>query len=253
MLRAENLTLGYPGRVLCEHLNVSMQAGECWGILGRNGTGKSTLLHALGGIQKPLEGDVSIEGRPVHAMPRLELAQKIGLLLQEEASLFAGTVRDYVMLGRFPHHGLMMGWQETDEVQVQQSLERMELTSLASRIVSTLSGGERQRVRIAMLLAQMPDIYGLDEPLLHLDIGHQAAVMRLFRALASEQRKTVVMVLHDILWASRYCDHVLLLYGDGRADSGPTRDLLIKSNLEELYQCNMQELIIHKETHFVPQ
>ena len=253
MLRAENLTLGYPDKLLCQHLNVTMQPGECWGILGRNGSGKSTLLHALGGVQKPLAGSVSIEGRAVNGMPRLELAQKIGLLLQEEASLFAGTVRDYVMLGRFPHHGLMMGWQEADEVQVQQALERMELTGLAFRSVSTLSGGERQRVRIAMLLAQMPEIFGLDEPLLHLDIGHQAAVMKLFRTLASEQKKTVVMVLHDTLWASRYCDHVLLLYGDGRTESGLTRDLLVKSNLEELYQCNMQELIIRQEIHYVPQ
>ena len=253
MLSAENLTLGYPGKMLCQHLNITMKAGECWGILGRNGSGKSTLLHVLGGVQKPLAGTVSIENRSVQQLPRLLLAQKIGLLLQEEASLFTGTVRDYVVLGRYPHHGLMMGWQEKDDMAVQYALTCMELDGLASRTVTTLSGGERQRVRIAMLLAQMPDIFGLDEPLLHLDIGHQAAVMKLFCSFAAEQHKTVVMVLHDILWASRYCDHVLLLYGNGRVASGPTRELLVKSNLEELYQCKMQELIIDQEMHYVPQ
>ena len=148
---------------------------------------------------------------------------------------------------------MLPGWQEDNETQVQYALACMELTKMAFRSVNTLSGGERQRVRLAMLLAQMPDIFALDEPLLHLDIGHQVAVMKLFRAFASEQRKTVIMVLHDPLGASRYCDHVLLLYGNGKAESGPTRDILNRRNLEQLYQCNMQELIIHGETHYVPQ
>ena len=252
MLCTENLTLGYPGRMLCQSLDVTMQPGECWGILGRNGSGKSTLLHALGGIQKPLSGSVSIGGEVVAEIPRRKLARKMGLLLQEEASVFSGTVHEYVMLGRFPHHATIGGWDEDDEVQVQQALASMELADLASRRISTLSGGERQRARIAMLLVQAPDIYALDEPLLHLDICHQASAMKLLRELASKQRKTVVMVLHDTLWASRYCDHVLMLYGDGKTASGTTGDLLVKPNLEELYQCTMQALRIEDEVHNVP-
>jgi len=252
MLCAENLTLGYPGRTLCQSFSVTMQPGECWGIMGRNGSGKSTLLHALGGIQKPLSGSVSVGGELAVEIPRRKLARKIGLLLQEEASVFSGTVREYVMLGRFPHHAAMGGWDEEDEAQVQQALASMELAEFSSRMISTLSGGERQRARIAMLLAQTPDIYGLDEPLLHLDICHQASAMKLLRELASKQRKTVVMVLHDTLWASRYCDHVLMLYGDGRTASGTAGDLLVKPNLEELYQCTMQALRIEDEVHYVP-
>ncbi len=252
MLSAENLTLGYPGKPLCRNLNVAMRPGECWGILGRNGCGKSTLLHVLGGLIKPLSGSVSIQGNPVVSIPRIELAQTMGLLLQEESSLFSGTVLDYVRFGRFPHHGSMAGRDESGEVQVHHALDRLELNALATRLVNTLSGGERQRVRIAMLLAQTPEIYGLDEPLLHLDICHQATTMKLLRDLAVTQRKTVVMVLHDTLWASRYCDKVLLLYEDGSALAGEAKDLLVKGNLEELYGCKMQALIIDKDVHYVP-
>ncbi|TCV85883.1 ABC transporter ATP-binding protein [Sulfurirhabdus autotrophica] len=251
-LSAENLTLGYSGKSLYQNLNVTMLPGECWGILGRNGCGKSTLLHALGGLIKPLSGSVSIQGNPVASLPRITLAQTMGLLLQEESSLFSGTVLDYVRFGRFPHNGSLAGRDELGEALVQNALEQMELNALALRLVGTLSGGERQRVRIAMLLAQSPVIYGLDEPLLHLDICHQATAMKLLRDLAATQRKTVVMVLHDTLWASRYCDNVLLLYENGNALSGAAKDLLSKDNLEELYGCKMQALIIDKEVHYVP-
>ena len=116
----------------------------------------------------------------------------------------------------------------------------------------TLSGGERQRARIALLLAQAPQCYLLDEPLQHLDLRHQASAMRLFSKLAS-QGKTLVMVLHDIGWANRFCDHILMLFDNGRTIAGTTEEVLNRNNLEALYQCNMTEFVLGSERHFVPE
>jgi iron complex transport system ATP-binding protein len=245
MLAAEGLALGYPGRLLCSDLSVTFRPGECWGILGQNGSGKTTLLHALAGLAAPLAGSVRLDGKPLGKFGRRELARRIGLLLQEEESGFWGTVSDYVALGRFPHGG-------DGEECVAGALRRMELDGLAGRELATLSGGERQRARIAMLLAQQPDIFCLDEPLLHLDLHHQAEVMGLFRQLARAGGKTVLMVLHEPHWASRYCDHVLLLYDNGSIMNGTVDQLLSRERLENLYQCGLIEAHADRQVVFLP-
>jgi iron complex transport system ATP-binding protein len=251
MLRAENLRLVVPGRTLCRDLNVALQPGECWGILGRNGSGKTTLLHALSGLTRPGGGTVSLDGRPILDYPRRNLALRLGVLLQAEDHGFWGTVLEYVLLGRFPHrHGL--GLHPEDEAAAQAALHQVGMADMAGRLVATLSGGERQRVRIAMLLAQAPGIYCLDEPLQHLDLRHQAETVRLLRGLAREGGATVLMVLHETLWAGRFCDRVLMLYDDGEVQSGPAADLLTRSNLERLYGCALRELRTEHGPYYVP-
>ncbi|SEK83881.1 ABC transporter ATP-binding protein [Nitrosovibrio tenuis] len=253
VLQAHNLTLKYPGKILCRGLSLNIDAGQCWAVLGQNGCGKSTLLHALGGLHNVsgTESPVTVAGKAQHAWSRRELSRNLGILLQEEPGEFWGSVRDYVLLGRYPHVRSMLGWQAVDHDIATQAIERMELTGLTHRPLSTLSGGERQRARIALLLAQSPFCYLLDEPLQHLDLRHQFAVMMLFSELA-RQGKAVVMVLHDIAWASRYCSHVLMLFDNDGAIAGPTAQVLNQVNLEALYQCDMNEIRVNGERHFVP-
>lgn len=255
ILQTKNLTLQYPGKMLCRDLNLTVNRGECWAILGQNGSGKTTLVHALGGL-RPADGDgassITVAGKAAQVWTRRELACILGIMLQEEPGEFWGNVQEYVLLGRHPHASSLFGLEAVDQEIANQAIERMQLTDLAHRPLATLSGGERQRARIALLLAQSPQCYLLDEPLQHLDLCHQLLAMTLFKELAV-QGNAVMMVLHDIIWASRYCDHVLMLFDNGRAIAGSTEEMLSRSNLEALYQCNLQEFGEGRTRHFVPE
>lgn len=251
MLRAEGLNLSVPGKVLCRDLNIAINPGECWGILGRNGSGKTTLLHALSGLRAPDAGLVSWAGKPLPDYPRRELARQIGVLPQDEGHEFWGTALEYVLLGRYPH-SRGFGLTDDDEEAALAALQQVGMVEMAHRTLITLSGGERQRVRIAMLLAQAPQHYCLDEPLQHLDLGHQVEALRLLQRLAVEEGKAVLMVLHETLWAGRYCDHILMLYDEGRVLAGSAAELMTLKNLEELYQCRLREIETEVGSYFLP-
>jgi len=243
ILQTKNLTLQYPGKLLCRDLNLTVNSGECWAVLGQNGCGKTTLIHVLGGLRSAdgvSTNSVTVAGKAPLTWPRRELARKLGIMLQEEPGEFWGNVSEYVLLGRYPHVKNLFGWESVDHDIAIQAMQRMELTNFSQRSLDTLSGGERQRVRIALLLAQSPQCYLLDEPLQHLDLRHQLFAMMLFKELAT-QGSTVMIVLHDIAWVSRYCDHVLMLFENGRVLTGLVEELLTRDNLEELYQCSLDE------------
>lgn len=252
MLRAEKLSLSVPGRALCRNLDLELHPGQYWCMLGCNGSGKTTLLHALSGLTRPNAGSVELDGRVLAGLPARTAAQKIGVLLQDESPNFWGTVLEYVLLGRFPHARGLGRLHGEDETSAREALQAMDMASHAGRFLNTLSGGERQRVRIAMVLAQDPDYFFLDEPLQHLDLAHQLAVMEQFRMLARDRGKTVVMVLHDTLWPGRYCGHALLLHDDGRAVSGEASALLTRDALQTLYRCALRTLETPHGPYFVP-
>lgn len=250
MLSVNNLSLHYPARMLCHALSFTVQPGECWAILGQNGCGKTTLIHTLGGLRPYNDGRITLHGKPLKRIPRRERANKLGIMLQEEPGEFWGTVQEYVLLGRHPHVKTLFGWNSMDYNMAEDALERMDLSHLADRPFNTLSGGERQRVRIALLLAQSPQYYLLDEPLQHLDLRHQFLTMTMFREM-SKQDHAVLMVLHDIHWLNTFCDHVLMLFNDGRSLAGRTKDILNQSNLEMLYQCRLAHFSVSEMRHLV--
>ncbi|ABB74186.1 iron complex transport system ATP-binding protein [Nitrosospira multiformis ATCC 25196] len=259
ILQTRNLTLQHPGTILCRDLNLTVNPGECWAILGRNGCGKTTLIHALGGLHPPKGGQdagqdpsVTMAGKALGQWSRRELARNLGILLQDEPGEFWGTVHEYVLLGRHPHAASLVGWQAVDLEMTARAIEQMELAGLADRLLVTLSGGERQRARIALLLAQSPKCYLLDEPLQHLDLRHQLGTMILFSELA-KRGSSIAMVLHDIGWAVKFCNHALLLFDDGHAMSGSIDEVLKRDNLEALYHCNLEEFIAGRQHHFFPQ
>jgi iron complex transport system ATP-binding protein len=251
LLSTENLHLEVPGKVLCQDLTLNLEAGQCWAILGKNGSGKTTLLHALSGLGKPAAGRVRLDGGDLSEIPRRRLAQRIGALLQEETTAFSGTALDYVLLGRFPHSATLTP-DISDIAAARRALQLVGMAQAERQTLSTLSGGERQRVRIALLLAQAPDIYFLDEPLQHLDLPHQLAAMQIFRQLAHDAGKTVVMVLHDIFWASRFCDHSLLIHDSGKIACGTTPHMITQNSMENLYQCRFQAIETSDGNYFLP-
>ncbi len=252
MLRIEGLRLAYPDRMLVDGLSVELRAGEIWGVLGRNGSGKSTLLHAVAALRTPQAGRVVVDDTPVGSLPRRELARRLGVLLQEESRDFWGNVSDYVLLGRYPHASSPFGWSAHDESIARQEIAWMHLSALAQRVYASLSGGERQRARIAALFAQQPAVYLLDEPLQHLDLPHQIALLDRLADEARERGAIVVIALHDLLFAARYCTRFLLLFGNGRFSVGGADEALTAQSLGELYGFPLARFEVGGECLFLP-
>ncbi|MEY4730322.1 MAG: hypothetical protein RL020_1480 [Pseudomonadota bacterium] len=236
MLRADNLVLTVAGKTLVHNLNVAFKPGEFWAVLGKNGSGKTTLLHALGGIVATHSKNIQYNQIVISELTGIERAQKIGLLLQKEDATFSGSVQEYVLLGRFPHR-------DADQTIARNAMHATQIESLAERKVDSLSGGEFQRARIAQLLCQQPEIFCLDEPLMHLDVAHQYGVMEWLREVATKQAKTVIMSMHEPLWTLRYCTHALLLFDGGETESGAVSSMLTADRLQKLYACDREALI----------
>lgn len=229
VLTVRRLRLEIAERILCPDLDFEVHAGESWAILGRNGAGKTTLLHTLAGLRAPRQGTVELGGRALPELAPRELALARGLLEQTSFDAFSSTALEVALAGRHPHLS-RWGWESaSDEAAAWSALRAVGLAECADRDALTLSGGERRRLALATLLAQDPPLLLLDEPTASLDLHHQVAVLDLLRQLR-EQGRTLVMVLHDLTLAARYCDHVVLLDGEATR-TGRARDLLTPDHL----------------------
>lgn len=252
VLKCEGLTLAVPGRVLARGIDFEVQRGEIWAVLGANGSGKTTLMHALAGLAPAPPAAITVDGAPIEARGARERAALAGILLQQEDTAFWGDVLEYVVLGRFAHSRTIIGWSREDEGAAVAALAAVGLDGFGRRRYRTLSGGERQRARIAQLLVQDPQLFLLDEPLQHLDLRHQVAVLGLFGSLTRGQAKAVMMVLHDALWAAQACSHAVLLYEDGASEAGTVSVVLTRERLERLYGCRLREVAVEGTTFFAP-
>ncbi|HEX9773212.1 MAG TPA: ABC transporter ATP-binding protein [Steroidobacteraceae bacterium] len=250
-LACEHLSVRVPGRTLVAGLSIRFQPGRIVAVLGRNGAGKSSTLHALAGLHAGATGEARVDGRALSRWPRRALARRLGLLTQANEDPFPGTVLDSVLVGRHPHIGFWQWEDEHDRGIARRALAAVDLADLDEREVASLSGGERRRLAVAAVLAQEPDVYLLDEPIQQLDPRHQVMVLEVFRRLADAGR-TVVMSLHDAGLATRYADEALLLFGDGRWLHGDERDVLCAANIERLYGMPVRELTWSAGRTFVP-
>jgi iron complex transport system ATP-binding protein len=240
-LECQRLCVRVPGRLLIEDLTVRLAPGRIVVVLGRNGAGKSSLLHALAGLNPHASGTVLVDARPLAGWPRRELACRLALLPQASDDPFPGTALETVLVGRHPHIGFWR-WEDAQDHEIaRRSLAAADLAGCDDREVDTLSGGERRRLAIATVLAQEPEIFLLDEPIQQLDPHHQVETLKLFRAQADAGR-LVVMSLHDVGLAARYADDAVLLHGDGRWLHGPAGTVLTEERLGELYGTRIREL-----------
>ena len=257
MISTHDLRLNIGARTLVDGLNWRIDAGQCWSVIGRNGAGKSTLLRTLAGLRQPSSdngsGSVSIQGRPLADWPLLELARQRAFLAQARSDAFAYRVIETVLAARHPYHANCY-WEGSDDYSIARAaLASMQVLDLAERDVRTLSGGERQRVAIAAMLAQDTPLLLLDEPANALDLAHQVSVMGLLARLCREQKKTTVMVGHDLNLAHSVSTHALLLMGDGRWLAGPVDEVMQASILSD-YLGHPIDIILHgKRRIFIPQ
>ncbi|WP_271911628.1 ABC transporter ATP-binding protein [Vreelandella alkaliphila] len=250
-LVTQDLIINVPGRGDGTALNIAIEPGQVWGVLGPNGAGKTTLLHTLAGLNAPRSGQVLLGGQPLETLSRRQVAQMLGVVFQERLDGFPATVLETALIGRHPY---LSPWQmegAADYAQAEAALERLDVAHLRDRLVSTLSGGERQRVAMATVLTQAPSIWLADEPTNHLDLHHQSAVMALMAQQAA-QGSAVMMCLHDLNLAARWCDHLLLLYPNGDACWGTRDSMLVPSALERLYQQRLAVVEVEGAPVFVP-
>ncbi|MBM3391298.1 MAG: ABC transporter ATP-binding protein [Betaproteobacteria bacterium] len=233
-------------------LGFDLAAGERLAILGRNGTGKTTLLATLAGLRAPEAGALALCGESYEALGTRRAAQLRGLLPQGHIDAFQSTVLETALIGRHPHLG-RWGWEgREDERLAREALAAVDLAGLGAREVHTLSGGERQRLAIAALLAQQPKLYLLDEPLAHLDLNHQVAILELLSRRTREDGVGIVMVLHDVNFALRYADRALLLFGEGRTQEGPVDAVLRAEALTRLFGHPLRERREGAARYFLP-
>ena len=226
MIDTTSLTLRAGDRTLVDALTWRAWPGQLWCVIGRNGAGKSTLLRTLAGIRAPDGGSVSIGGCPVLGRDPAELARERSFLAQSRSDAFAYRVIETVLMARHPYHADRYWEGSDDHLAAEQALAALDVLHLARRDVRTLSGGERQRVAIAALLAQDTPLMLLDEPANALDLAHQVSVMRLLSRVCREQRKTVIMIGHDLNLAHSVASDALLLMGDGSWLAGSVAEVM---------------------------
>jgi len=242
MLRVDDLSLHRGGSCLCRKLQLRVEPGQIWALLGTNGIGKSTLLHSLAGLLPTPRETIHLQGKPLGDYSRRELARRLGLLFQHQEDPFPLTVRETAEQSVFPHHAL---WQSppADRLQrIDQVLEDLQLTALGGRDIRTLSGGERQRLALAGLLIQSPALWLLDEPTNHLDIPHQIRLLDTLSAIARQGRTGMLIALHDVNQAQRLASHVLLMLEQGRWLAGSRADMLTAGHLQQVYGCPFRRL-----------
>ncbi len=248
-LAAHALRLAYRQSVVLDAVSVTIPAHQVTAIIGPNGCGKSTLLAGLARLHAPEQGQIILNGRAIQRLVPRELARQLALLPQHVLAPDGLSVADLVRFGRHPHTGLLRQWSPEDQAAVTDALHTAGLADLAERPLTTLSGGQRQRAWIAMALAQSTPLLLLDEPTAALDLGHQIEVFELIRTL-TRAGKTVVMVVHDLVSACRYADHMIALRAGSVIATGAPRAIITPALIRQLY--DVQCTLLHDPTDGTP-
>lgn len=225
-LYCRNLTVGYGQTTVLTNVDVTIPGGQITALIGANGSGKSTLLRTLARVIPPSGGTVYLDDNSIATLSNRTIARTLALLPQNPVSPDGLTVRQLCRFGRHPHRHLLSRLSGRDEEIVEHALSVTGLLHLANQDLSRLSGGQRQRAWIAMALAQETPLLLLDEPTTYLDIAHQLEVLEILRSLNRDQRRTIVMVIHDLNHAARYAHHIISVVEGGIHAVGSPADLL---------------------------
>ncbi len=234
MIETRSLSKRYGDHLVVDGVTLSIPKGGFTAIIGPNGAGKSTLLSMVSRLLPMSAGQVLVDGLDVVRTPGDVLARRLSILRQHNQTALRLTVRELVAFGRFPHsHGRLSA---EDERRIDEAIAYLRLEPWQHRHIDELSGGQRQRAYVAMVMCQDTEYVLLDEPLNNIDMRHGVEMMQLLRRAADEKGKTVVVVLHDINFASCYADHIIAMKGGRLAHQGSPAELIRDDILQALYE-----------------
>lgn len=237
MIKIDNVSFHH-GRVpILKNVSLKIAKGGITALIGPNGAGKSTLFALMARLLPLQSGRISFDELDVVQSPAMKLARKLAILRQDTSVASRISVKEMVGFGRFPHH--LGRPAEIDHEKIDAALEMFDLTDLSKRFIDELSGGQRQRVLVAMAYAQDTDYLLLDEPLNNLDMHYARNLMRQLRSLADTHGKTIVVVLHEINYASAYADRIIALKNGEVAAMAPTADFMREDTLAAIYDMDV--------------
>lgn len=237
MVKVRGVSKSYGGKKVIDNVSLDIAKGKITSFIGPNGAGKSTLMSMISRLIAKDEGEILIEDREIGSWNSRELAKKISILKQSNHINLRLTVKDLVSFGRFPYS---QGKLTPEDLRyVDEAIEYMELASMQHKYLDELSGGQKQRAFIAMVIAQNTEYVLLDEPLNNLDMKHSVQIMKVLRKLVDELGKTVVLVIHDINFASCYSDYIVALKGGVVVKEGPTEEMMASDVLSAVYDMDI--------------
>ena len=237
MIEIKDVTKRYDGAVVVDRVSLTIARGGVTSVIGANGAGKSTLLSVISRLLPADSGTVTVDGMDVATTPGDRLARRLAVLRQDNHMSVRLTVRELVAFGRFPHSGGRLT--AADHELVEEAIGYFELGDLADRYLDQLSGGQRQRAYVGMVLCQDTDYVLLDEPLNNLDMRHSVQMMRRLRRMADDYGKTVVMVVHDINFASCHSDTIVAMKNGSVIAQGTTAEMMTPEVLNAVYDLDI--------------
>lgn len=238
MVKISDVTKLYGDTAVVDHVSMTIPKGKITSFIGPNGAGKSTLLSIVSRLIAKDEGEVLIDGEEVSTTNNKTLAKKLSILKQANDINVRLTVRQLVSFGRFPYSQGRLT--DMDEKMIDSAIHYMELETMENKFLDQLSGGQKQRAYIAMVIAQDTEYILLDEPLNNLDMKHSVQIMKVLRRLADELGKTIVIVLHDVNFASVYSDYIVALRDGKVIKKGPTEEIIRNGVLKEVYDMDIK-------------
>lgn len=240
ILTIKNLTTGYKSRtnetVVTANINAELYRGELVCLIGPNGAGKSTLMRTISGFQKPIEGEVFLEGVDIYSIPQKKLAKSLSIVLTERVNVGMLSAYEVIALGRYPHTNWSGKLNDEDHRIIREAIEMTGSQELVQRSLSELSDGERQKIMIARAFAQEPEMMILDEVTAFLDLPRRVEIMKLLRNMASQSGKSILLSTHDMDLALRGSDRIWLLPKDGSLHIGSPEDLVLNGSFEAAFK-----------------
>ena len=242
-LTAEKLSLAYDDLAVVNELSLAIPLRQITALIGANGSGKSTLLKGLSRMMAPRGGAVYLDGQAIHRLPTRQVARQLAVLPQRPEAPDGISVRELVALGRFPHQGFLGAFSAEDDAKIEAALRITGMSELAQAVLGELSGGQRQLAWIAMALAQDTELLLLDEPTTFLDMAHQFEVLEVLQRLHATERRTIVMVLHDVNQAARYAHCMVALVAGRIVACGAPHEIVAPAVLAEVFGIEAHVLI----------
>ena len=234
MLKSKRLSKKYGKKTVVKEVDFHIPHGKITSLIGPNGAGKSTVLNMIARLIERESGDIMFKEKDVLEWNSTELAKNLSILKQSNSLYLKLTIRELVEFGRFPYSKGNLTAEDREKVDI--AIKYMELDDIKDKYLDELSGGQRQRAYIAMVIAQDTEYLMLDEPLNNIDIKHSKNMMRLIRKLCNELHKTVILVMHDLNFASCYSDYIIA-FKDGKIlKAGNAEEVMTREVLEEIYE-----------------